>query len=67
MKEPTAQQKAEEKRSVKRKGTPTFSAVRFKELKLKSRIDEIINLPGGTREAALIAAFDALEEKLIKK
>lgn len=62
----TSQQKAEKKRSKNRKGTPTFSAVRFKQEESKNSIDEVIKLHGGTREEALIAAFDALEKKLKK-
>jgi len=62
----TAQQKAEKKRSAKRKGTPTFSAVRFKDADRKEEIEDIISLHGGTREDALIAAFRALKKELKK-
>jgi hypothetical protein len=60
----SSQKRAEIKRSEKRKGTPTFSSVRFKDIKSKMKIDDIISKHKGSREEVLIAAFDALEEKL---
>ncbi len=66
----TPQQRAEQTRSAKRKGTPTFSAVRFSDSEQasaadkKAAIDAVINRFGGTREAALIAAFELLEDSL---
>ncbi|HBF46201.1 MAG TPA: hypothetical protein DDW91_06875 [Shewanella frigidimarina] len=69
----TPQQLAEQKRNAKRKGnTMYFSAVRFSDSEQssaadkKSAIDAVINRFGGTREAALIAAFELLAEKLNK-
>lgn len=66
----TPQQRAEKTRSAKRKGTPTFSAVRFSDGEKasasdkKAAIDAVISRFGGTREAALIAAFELLEDSL---
>ncbi|WP_149983312.1 hypothetical protein [Pseudoalteromonas rhizosphaerae] len=66
----TPQQRAEQKRSAKRKGTPTFSAVRFSDSEQcsaadkKSAIDAVISRFGGTREAALIKAFELLEVRV---
>ena len=63
----TPQMRANKKQNEARKGTPTFSAVRFKDEAAKAKIDRIISEYSGTREEALIAAFDALEGKLNKK
>ncbi|HEY7866594.1 MAG TPA: hypothetical protein VIC51_11390 [Psychromonas sp.] len=66
----TPQQRAELNRSAKRKGTPTFSAVRFSDSEKvsaadkKAAIDAVISRFGGTREAALIKAFKLLDESL---
>jgi len=57
----TPQQKANTKQDAARKGTPTFAAVRFKDGKALNAINETIALHGGTKEAALIDAFAALE------
>jgi hypothetical protein len=69
-KELTAQQRAEVKRQTKRKGTPTFSSVRFSDCEKFSAaekkffIEYVIKQFGGTRETALIAAFEALKSNL---
>lgn len=66
----TPQQRAEKNRSAKRKGTPTFSAVRFSDSEQcsaadkKSTIESVIKKFGDTREAALIKAFKLLDESL---
>ena len=66
----TPQQRAEQTRSAKRKGTPTFSAVRFSDSEQcsaadkKAAIDAVITRFGGTREAALIKAFELLNSSL---
>jgi hypothetical protein len=68
----TAQQRAEQKRSAKRIGTPTFSAVRFSDSAemtaagKKALIDSIVSQCGTTREAALLKAFELLVESLKK-
>ncbi|ATC93521.1 hypothetical protein [Pseudoalteromonas tunicata] len=72
MTELTAQQRAEQKRSAKRLGTPSFSAVRFSDsaemtaAEKKAHIDSILSQCGKTREAALIKAFELLGESLKK-
>ncbi len=60
----TAQQRAEKKRSEKRKGSPTFTTVRFKFSKDKKMVDRVFKMHGGTREEALIDAAKALEAEL---
>ena len=66
----TAQQRAEQKRSAQRRGTPTFAAVRFSNgadrtaEQKKAYITSVIEAHGGTREAALLEAFEALEKTL---
>jgi hypothetical protein len=65
-----AQQRAERKRQEKRKGQPTFAAIRFSNSAdattkdKKSFVESVIARHGGTREAALLAAFRALENNL---
>jgi hypothetical protein len=65
-----AQQRAELKRAQKRKGQPTFAAIRFSDSAdatakdKKSFVESVIASHGGTREAALLAAFKALENNL---
>lgn len=66
MTDKTAQQRANERQNAKRQGTPTFSAVRFKDTDALSNINRIIKDSGKTKEAALIAAFSALEKELKK-
>lgn len=66
MTDKTAQQRANEKQNEKRQGTPTFSAVRFKDADALAEINRIIKATGKTKEAALIAAFSALEKELKK-
>jgi len=63
----TAQQRAEKKRSEKRKGNPIFTTVRFKHVKDKKMVDRVFKLHGGTREEALIDAAKALENELKKE
>lgn len=64
----TPQQRAEKTRSSKRKGTPTFSAVRFSDSDnasasdKKESVEEVIKRLGITREAALIKAFELLDK-----
>ena len=65
----TPAQRAELKRQEKRKGKPTFSAIRFSDSEQpaeekKAFIESVIASHGGTREAALLAAFKALENNL---
>ncbi|MET1256977.1 hypothetical protein [Aliikangiella maris] len=68
----TSQKKAEKKYAEKRKGTPTFSAVRFNDddkmtaLEKKSKIESIIEDHGGTREKALTDAFECLSNNISK-
>ena len=60
------QQRANQTQNKKRKGQPTFSSVRFSwenEQALTS-INETIARFGKTREQALIAAFEALEQQM---
>ena len=69
MTELTAQQRAEKKRAEKRKGAAVFAPVRFSEAdktpeQKKAWIESVITIHGGTREAALLAAFEALENNL---
>lgn len=64
--EKSAQQRANEKQNRKRQGTPTFSAVRFKNAEALDEINRIIKGTGKTKEAALIAAFRALKKELKK-
>lgn len=66
MTDKTAQQRANKKQNVKRQGTPTFSAVRFKDAEELAEINRIIKATGKTKEAALIAAFMALNNELKK-
>lgn len=66
MTEKTAQQRANAKQNAKRQGTPTFSSVRFKDAKALAEINRIIKASGKTKEAALIAAFSALDNELKK-
>ena len=66
MTEKTAQQRANAKQNEKRQGTPTFSSVRFKDVDALAEINRIIKATGKTKEAALIAAFSALEKELKK-
>ncbi len=63
---PTAQQKANEKQNEARKGMPTFSSVRFKDKSALDEINRVIKYSGKTKEAALIAAFSALDKELKK-
>lgn len=65
-KEPTAQQRANANQNEKRKGSPTFASVRFKDASALAEINRIIKATGKTKEAALIAAFSALEKELKK-
>lgn len=65
----TPAQRAELKRQEKRKGKPTFSAIRFSDGERsaedkKSFVESVIASHGGAREAALLAAFKALENNL---
>lgn len=65
----TPAQRAELKRQEKRRGKPTFSAIRFSDSEQsaedkKAFIESVITSHGGTREAALLAAFKALEKTL---
>lgn len=65
----TPAQRAELKRQEKRKGKPQFSAIRFTDSEQsaedkKTFIESVIESHGGTREAALLAAFKALENNL---
>lgn len=62
----TAQQRANTKQNEKRQGTPTFSSVRFNDAEALNEINRIIKATGKTKEAALIAAFSALEKELKK-
>lgn len=66
MTDKTAQQRANAKQNKKRQGAPTFSAVRFKDAEALDEINRIIKASGKTKEAALIAAFRALEKELKK-
>lgn len=66
MTDKTAQQRANAKQNAKRQGTPTFSSVRFKDAEALADINRIIKATGKTKEAALIAAFSALEKELKK-
>jgi hypothetical protein len=66
MTEKTAQQRANAKQNEKRQGTPTFSSVRFKDAEALAKINSIIKATKKTKEAALIAAFDAWEKELKK-
>ena len=63
----TPLQRAEKKRSEKRKGTPTFSAVRFKSAEDKDMVDDVFRRHGGTREQALIDAAKSLHKELKKR
>jgi hypothetical protein len=58
------QAKANQKQNEKRKGEPAFSAVRLPDKETKDWLTAVISKHGGTREAALIAAFKALEKDL---
>lgn len=63
----TAQQRANKKQNEKRQGAAqTFSSVRFKDAESLANINRIIKATGKTKEAALIAAFNALDEVISK-
>lgn len=66
MADKSAQQRANDKQNIKRKGAPTFSSVRFKDGEALDEINRIIKVTGMTKEAALIAAFNALNNELKK-
>jgi len=61
-----AQQRANKKQNETRKGKPTFSSVRFNDAGELEKINNIILKFGKTKEAALIAAFNALDEVISK-
>lgn len=61
-------------RNERRRGTPTFSAIRHDRLasptanqKEKASVDAIIEKHGGTRREALLAAFALLDVELTKE
>jgi hypothetical protein len=58
---PTAQKKAELKQNDKRRGTPTFSAVRLNSVDEKKLIDDVVKRCDGTRREALLQAFSLLK------
>ncbi len=60
------QKKANENQNKKRKGIPTFAAVRFKTEESKKKIDSIVKRYPGTKEESLIAAYELLEKELNK-
>jgi hypothetical protein len=64
MSELTAQQKANRKQYQQQKNQPTFRQVRFKEEIALNKINETIKKHGGTKEAALIDAFELLDKHL---
>lgn len=61
-----AQQRANKKQNETRKGKPTFSSVRFNDAGELEKINNIILKFGKTKEAALIAAFNVLDEVISK-
>lgn len=60
------QAKANKNQNEKRKGEPSFSAVRLTDQATKDWLVAVIKSHGTTREAALIAAFKLLEKELKK-
>ncbi len=61
----TAQQKANSKQDLKRRGAPSFSAIRLDSQQQKDDIDDIFN-QFGTRKSALILAAKLLKKELDK-
>jgi hypothetical protein len=60
------QQKANAKQNEKRKGTPTYSAVRLSDIEEKTWLDSVIEKHGGTKKDSLIRAYELLEKELGK-
>ena len=66
-----ASKKRDNKNNKRRRGIPTFSAVRFNDSchstggEKKAFVEDVIEQHGGTREVALLDAFSCLEQKLI--
>ena len=69
MAEKTPQQRAEQRYNEKRRGTPSFAAVRFNDSdgmtadEKRDFIAKVIGKHSGTREQALMDAFTLLDEK----
>ncbi|WP_299496433.1 hypothetical protein [uncultured Shewanella sp.] len=68
----TPRQRADRKNNEKRKGQPTFAAVRFNDDVTQTASDKkqfvanVVKQHGGNREDALMMAFQLLEERLKK-
>lgn len=60
------QKKANINQNEKRKGTPTYAAVRLSSEKEKKWLNTIIEKYGGTKKDSLIAAYKLLEKELNK-
>jgi hypothetical protein len=60
------QKKANANQNEKRKGTPTYSAVRLTDDNEKQWLDSVIKKHGGTKRATLIEAYKLLEKELNK-
>lgn len=65
-----AEKRRDKKNNRKRKGSPTFSAVRFNDTdnftsgEKKRFVENTVMRHGGTREAALLDAFTLLKHQL---
>jgi hypothetical protein len=60
------QQRANQNQNEKRKGTPTFAAVRLSDENEKKWIEGIIKKFAGTKKDSLIAAYKLLEKDMKK-
>ncbi|MBU0801301.1 MAG: hypothetical protein KKA05_09895 [Alphaproteobacteria bacterium] len=61
------QKTANVNQNEKRRGSPTFAAVRFKSQADKDWLDSVVKMFNGTKEESLIAAYRLLEKELDKK
>jgi len=64
MSKETSQEKANRNQNEKRKGTPTYAAVRLDSEKQKKWINGLIEKFDGTKKGSLIRAYELLEKEL---